>query len=127
MRKAKSGTIVNIVSDAALWGMPLAGAAYTVSKFGLRGLTQAINAEENKNDDQDDDWYAEEGIVIGNRRVHEAVLLLLILGVSVTVDEAVTEELPLDALLAAGTLLVVAISGAALLLKWGHYQGELLA
>lgn len=49
MRKAKSGTIVNIVSDAALWGMPLAGAAYTVSKFGLRGLTQAINAEENKN------------------------------------------------------------------------------
>jgi 3-oxoacyl-[acyl-carrier protein] reductase len=34
MRKAKSGTIVNIVSDAALWGMPLAGAAYTVSKFG---------------------------------------------------------------------------------------------
>lgn len=49
MREAKSGTIVNIVSDAALWGMPLAGAAYTVSKFGLRGLTQAINAEENKN------------------------------------------------------------------------------
>ena len=49
MRKAKSGTIVNIVSDAALWGMPLAGSAYTISKFGLRGLTQAINAEENKN------------------------------------------------------------------------------
>ncbi|MBT5927787.1 MAG: SDR family oxidoreductase [Verrucomicrobia bacterium] len=49
MRKAKSGTIVNIVSDASLWGMPLAGAAYTISKFGLRGLTQAINAEENKN------------------------------------------------------------------------------
>lgn len=49
MREARSGTIVNIVSDAALWGMPLAGAAYTVSKFGLRGLTQAINAEENKN------------------------------------------------------------------------------
>ena len=49
MRKAKSGTIVNVVSDAALWGMPLAGAAYTVSKFGLRGLTQTINAEENAN------------------------------------------------------------------------------
>lgn len=49
MRQAKSGTIVNIVSDASLWGMPLAGAAYTVSKFGLRGLTQTINAEENKN------------------------------------------------------------------------------
>jgi NAD(P)-dependent dehydrogenase (short-subunit alcohol dehydrogenase family) len=48
MRKARSGTIVNIVSDAALWGMPLAGAAYTISKFGLRGLTQTINAEENK-------------------------------------------------------------------------------
>ena len=48
MREAKHGTIINIVSDAAIWGMPLAGAAYTVSKFGLRGLTQAINAEENK-------------------------------------------------------------------------------
>jgi len=48
MRQAKSGTIVNIISDSALWGMPLAGAAYTIPKFGLRGLTQTINAEENK-------------------------------------------------------------------------------
>ena len=48
MREARSGTIINIISDSALWGMPLAGAAYTVSKFGLRGLTQTINAEENK-------------------------------------------------------------------------------
>jgi NADP-dependent 3-hydroxy acid dehydrogenase YdfG len=49
MRERKSGTIINIVSDAAIWGVPLAGAAYTVSKFGQRGLTQAINAEENQN------------------------------------------------------------------------------
>lgn len=49
MRARASGTIINIVSDAALWGTSLAGAAYTISKFGQRGLTQAINAEENKN------------------------------------------------------------------------------
>lgn len=49
MRKRKSGIIVNIVSDAALWGAPLAGCAYTVSKFGQRGLTQIINEEEGKN------------------------------------------------------------------------------
>ena len=49
MRDRGSGTIVNIVSDAAIWGAPLAGPAYTVSKFGQRGLTQAINAEENRN------------------------------------------------------------------------------
>ena len=49
MRKRKSGTIVNIVSDAAIWGVSLAGSAYTVSKFGQRGLTQAINEEEGKN------------------------------------------------------------------------------
>ena len=49
MRERRSGTIINIVSDAAIWGVPLAGTAYTVSKFGQRGLTQAINAEENKN------------------------------------------------------------------------------
>ena len=48
MRERRSGTIINIVSDAAIWGVPLAGTAYTVSKFGQRGLTQAINAEENK-------------------------------------------------------------------------------
>ena len=25
MREARSGTIINIISDSALWGMPLAG------------------------------------------------------------------------------------------------------
>ena len=49
MRRRKSGTIVNIVSDAAIWGVSLAGCAYTVSKFGQRGLTQAINEEEGRN------------------------------------------------------------------------------
>ncbi len=49
MRERQEGTIVNIVSDAAIWGVPLAGTAYTVSKFGQRGLTQAINAEEGGN------------------------------------------------------------------------------
>ena len=46
MRKAGRGTIVNIVSDAALSASPKAGAGYAASKFGQRGLTQAINAEE---------------------------------------------------------------------------------
>lgn len=46
MRKQVSGTIVNIISDAALAASPKAGPGYVMSKFGLRGLTQAINAEE---------------------------------------------------------------------------------
>jgi NAD(P)-dependent dehydrogenase (short-subunit alcohol dehydrogenase family) len=46
MRKAQNGTIVAIVSDAALNAMPKAGAAYTASKFAQRGLVQSINAEE---------------------------------------------------------------------------------
>ena len=46
MRKQKSGTIVNIVSEAAKAASPKAGPAYVISKFGLLGLTQAINAEE---------------------------------------------------------------------------------
>lgn len=46
MRKAGSGTIVAIVSDAGLQASPKAGAAYVASKFGLRGLCQSINAEE---------------------------------------------------------------------------------
>lgn len=46
MRKAGSGTIVNVISDAALAASPKAGPGYVMSKFGLRGLTQAINAEE---------------------------------------------------------------------------------
>jgi NAD(P)-dependent dehydrogenase (short-subunit alcohol dehydrogenase family) len=46
MRAAGSGTIVNIGSEAGKQASPKAGAAYVVSKFGLTGLTQTINAEE---------------------------------------------------------------------------------
>lgn len=46
MRAAGAGTIVNIGSEAGLQASPKAGAAYVVSKFGLTGLTQTINAEE---------------------------------------------------------------------------------
>lgn len=49
MRNRKSGTIVNIVSDAGKLANPKAGPAYAMSKFGLAGLTQAINAEERAN------------------------------------------------------------------------------
>jgi NAD(P)-dependent dehydrogenase (short-subunit alcohol dehydrogenase family) len=46
MRKRGSGTIVNVVSDAGKAASPKAGPAYVISKFGLAGLTQSINAEE---------------------------------------------------------------------------------
>ncbi|HXG49447.1 MAG TPA: SDR family oxidoreductase [Methylomirabilota bacterium] len=46
MRQRQSGTIVNIVSDAGKQASPKAGPAYVMSKFGLAGLTQSINAEE---------------------------------------------------------------------------------
>lgn len=46
MRKQKSGTIVNIVSDAAKQASAKAGPAYVISKCGLAGLTQSINMEE---------------------------------------------------------------------------------
>jgi NAD(P)-dependent dehydrogenase (short-subunit alcohol dehydrogenase family) len=46
MRVRGSGTIVNIVSDAGKLASPKAGPAYVMSKFGLAGLTQSINAEE---------------------------------------------------------------------------------
>jgi NAD(P)-dependent dehydrogenase (short-subunit alcohol dehydrogenase family) len=46
MRARQSGTIVNIVSDAGKAASPKAGPAYVMSKFGLAGLTQSINAEE---------------------------------------------------------------------------------
>ncbi|MBI2924877.1 MAG: SDR family NAD(P)-dependent oxidoreductase [Verrucomicrobia bacterium] len=49
MRERKSGTIVNIISDAGRQASPKAGPAYVVSKFGLTGLTQSINAEERGN------------------------------------------------------------------------------
>ncbi len=48
MRARKSGTIVNIVSDAGKQASPKAGPAYVMSKFGLAGLTQSINAEERR-------------------------------------------------------------------------------
>jgi len=49
MRAQKSGTIINIVSDAAKQASAKAGPAYVISKFGLAGLTQSINCEERQN------------------------------------------------------------------------------
>jgi NAD(P)-dependent dehydrogenase (short-subunit alcohol dehydrogenase family) len=49
MRARGSGTIVNIISDAGKQASPKAGPAYVMSKFGLAGLTQSINAEERAN------------------------------------------------------------------------------
>jgi len=49
MRAQKSGTIVHVVSDAGKQASPKAGPAYVMSKFGLAGLTQSINAEERQN------------------------------------------------------------------------------
>jgi NAD(P)-dependent dehydrogenase (short-subunit alcohol dehydrogenase family) len=49
MRAQKSGTIINIVSDAAKQASAKAGPAYVMSKCGLAGLTQSINAEEKEN------------------------------------------------------------------------------
>ena len=46
MRAAGRGTIVNIGSDAGIFTNTVSGPAYVASKFGLRGLTQTINAEE---------------------------------------------------------------------------------
>ena len=46
MRARQTGTIVNINSDAGQMARDVSGAAYVSSKFGLRGLTQQINAEE---------------------------------------------------------------------------------
>ncbi len=49
MRQRVTGTIVNIVSDAGKQASPKSGPAYSMSKFGLAGLTQSINAEERGN------------------------------------------------------------------------------
>jgi NADP-dependent 3-hydroxy acid dehydrogenase YdfG len=46
MRERGSGTIVNIASEAGKAASPKAGPGYVISKFGMAGLTQAINAEE---------------------------------------------------------------------------------
>jgi NAD(P)-dependent dehydrogenase (short-subunit alcohol dehydrogenase family) len=46
MRRQRSGTIVNIVSEAGKWASPKSGPAYVMSKFGQAGLNQSINAEE---------------------------------------------------------------------------------
>ena len=49
MRARKTGTIINIISEAGKQASPKAGPAYAMSKFGLAGLTQSINAEERSN------------------------------------------------------------------------------
>lgn len=49
MRTRTRGTIINIVSDAGKQASPKAGPGYVMSKFGLTGLTQSINAEERAN------------------------------------------------------------------------------
>jgi NADP-dependent 3-hydroxy acid dehydrogenase YdfG len=49
MRTRGSGTIVNIVSEAGKQASPKAGPGYVISKFGMAGLTSAINAEERPN------------------------------------------------------------------------------
>ena len=49
MRARRSGTIVNIISDAGKLANAKAGPGYVMSKFGLAGLNQSINAEERGN------------------------------------------------------------------------------
>lgn len=49
MRQRKSGTIINVVSEAGKAASPKSGPAYVVSKFGMAGLNQSINAEEKQN------------------------------------------------------------------------------
>jgi NAD(P)-dependent dehydrogenase (short-subunit alcohol dehydrogenase family) len=49
MRERGSGTVININSDAGRLARDLAGVSYVASKFGLTGLTQALNAEERRN------------------------------------------------------------------------------
>ncbi|MGE3309416.1 MAG: SDR family oxidoreductase [Limisphaerales bacterium] len=46
MRSRGRGVVVNVISEAARQASPKAGPAYSASKSGLLGLTQAINAEE---------------------------------------------------------------------------------
>lgn len=49
MRTRGAGMVINVGSEAGRLASPKAGAAYVISKFGLTGLTQAINAEERPN------------------------------------------------------------------------------
>lgn len=49
LRRQGAGTVVNIGSEAGKQASAKAGAAYVVSKFGITGLTQTINAEERPN------------------------------------------------------------------------------
>lgn len=49
MRQQGGGTLIFVASDSGLLGNNFAGVAYVASKFGLRGLAQAINAEERQN------------------------------------------------------------------------------
>lgn len=49
MRSRGHGTVINIVSEAGKHASPKAGPAYVMSKFGMAGLTQSINAEERAN------------------------------------------------------------------------------
>jgi NADP-dependent 3-hydroxy acid dehydrogenase YdfG len=49
MRARRSGTIINIVSEAGKQASAKSGAAYVMGKFGLAGLNQSINAEERGN------------------------------------------------------------------------------
>jgi NAD(P)-dependent dehydrogenase (short-subunit alcohol dehydrogenase family) len=48
MRAHGGGSIIHVVSDAGLRGNDFAGVGYVASKFGLRGLVQAVNAEERR-------------------------------------------------------------------------------
>jgi NAD(P)-dependent dehydrogenase (short-subunit alcohol dehydrogenase family) len=45
MRAQGCGTIIHVASDVALHGNDFSGVAYIASKFGLRGLAQAVSAE----------------------------------------------------------------------------------
>jgi NAD(P)-dependent dehydrogenase (short-subunit alcohol dehydrogenase family) len=49
MREQGGATVVNIGSEAGKQASAKSGAAYVVSKFGLTGLTQTINAEDRVN------------------------------------------------------------------------------
>lgn len=49
LRKQGAATVINIGSEAGKQASAKSGAAYVVSKFGLTGLTQTINAEERVN------------------------------------------------------------------------------